>query len=144
MIGIFISSVQKEFNDERCSIREFIHSDPLLKQFFHAFLFEDLPAADHRPDEVYLDEVNRCTIYLGIFGKYYGPEDADGLSPTEREFDRATEQCKHRLIFVQGSDDAGKHDKISTLIRKAAGQVIRRRFTDLPDLKNQNYAALVQ
>jgi len=144
MIGIFISSVQKEFGDERRSIREFIHSDPLLKQFFHAFIFEDLPAADHRPDEVYLDEVNRCTIYLGIYGNHYGPEDADGLSPTEREFNRATEQCKHRLIFVQGSDDTGRHDKMSALIRKAAGQVVRRRFTDISDLKPQIYAALVQ
>ncbi|MDD5143870.1 ATP-binding protein [Methanoregula sp.] len=144
MISIFISSVQKEFSDERRSIREFIHSDPLLKQFFHTFLFEDLPAADHRPDEIYLDEVNRCTIYLGIYGKHYGPEDAEGLSPTEREFDRATEQCKHRLIFVHGTDDAGRHDKMSALINNAAGQVIRRRFTDVSDLKTQVYAALVQ
>jgi len=144
MIGIFISSVQKEFGEERRAIHEFIHNDPLLKQFFHAFIFEDLPAADHRPDEIYLDEVNRCTIYLGIYGKHYGPEDAEGLSPTEREFNRATEQCKHRLIFVQGSDDSGRHSKMSALIRTAAGQVIRRRFTDISDLKTQIYAALVQ
>lgn len=144
MIGIFISSVQKEFGDERKIIREFIHNDPLLKQFFHAFIFEDLPAVDHRPDEIYLDEVNRCTIYLGIYGNHYGPEDAEGLSPTEREFNRATERCKHRLVFVQGSDDIGRHDKMSALIRKAAGQVIRRRFMDISDLKTQVYAALVQ
>ncbi|WP_292348569.1 ATP-binding protein [Methanoregula sp. PtaB.Bin085] len=33
---------------------------------------------------------------------------------------------------------------MSALIRKAAGQVIRRRFTDISDLKTQVYAALVQ
>lgn len=143
-INIFVSGVQREFSDERRSIREFIHSDPLLKQFFHVFLFEDLPAADHRPDEVYLDEVGRCTIYLGIYGKQYGSEDAEGLSPTEREFDRAMEHCKCRLIFVQDADDSGRHAKMSAFIRKAAKQVIRRRFMDISDLKTQVYAALVQ
>jgi predicted HTH transcriptional regulator len=143
-ISIFVSGVQKEFNDERQLIKEFIHHDPLLKQFFHVFLFEDLPAIDHRPDEVYLDEVGHCIIYLGIFGNHYGPEDAKGISPTEREFDLATDQCKYRLIFVQGAGDSRRHAKMSALIQKAAGQVVRRRFTDISDLRTQIYAALVQ
>jgi hypothetical protein len=37
-----------------------------------------------------LAEVEQCDIYLGLFGNEYGYEDADGLSPTEREFDVAT------------------------------------------------------
>ena len=144
MISIFVSGVQKEFIDERRSIREFIHSDPLLKHFFQVFLFEDLPAADHRPDEVYLDEVGQCTIYMGIFGSHYGFEGAEGISPTEREFDLATERCKYRLIFVQGDGDNRRHAKMSALIQRAAVQVVRRRFTDSSDLKIQIYAALVQ
>jgi ATP-dependent DNA helicase RecG len=144
MIGIFISSVQKEFSAERQSIKEFIHNEPLLNRFFHVFLFEDLPAVDHRADEVYLDDVSNCTIYLGIFGDQYGSEDAEGISPTEREFNLATERCKYRIILVQGNDDSGKHPKMSALVRKAAGQVVRRRFTDISDLQTQVYAALVQ
>jgi hypothetical protein len=143
-IGIFVSSVQKELSDERRSIREFIHNDPLLNHFFHVFLFEDLPAVDHRPDEVYLDEVKNCTIYLGIFGDQYGSEDREGLSPTEREFNLATERCKYRIILVKGNGDSGKHAKMSALVQKAAGQVVRRRFTDISDLQTQVYAALVQ
>ena len=143
-IGIFVSSVQKEFSAERQSIREFIHNEPLLNRFFHVFLFEDLPAVDHRADEIYLDEVNTCTIYLGIFGDQYGSEDEGGISPTEREFNLATERCKYRIILVQGNDDSGKHPKMSALVQKSAGQVVRRRFTDISDLKTQVYAALVQ
>ena len=56
------------------------------------------------PDRVYLDEVGRCDIYVGLFGRDYGSEDAEGVSPTEREFDRATELEKHRLIFVKGAN----------------------------------------
>ena len=143
-IGIFVSSVQKELSEERRAIREFIHNEPLLKHFFHVFLFEDLPAVDHRPDEVYLDEVNNCAIYLGIFGDQYGFEDGDGISPTEREFNLATERCKYRIILIKGNGDSGRHAKMSALVQKAAGQVVRRRFTDIPDLQTQVYAALVQ
>ena len=89
---IFISSVQKELAEERRAIRDFVRGDALLRRFFDVFLFEDLPASDRRADEVYLDEVGRCAIYVGLFGQEYGYEDATGLSPTEREFDQ-----RHRL-----------------------------------------------
>jgi len=143
-IGIFVSSVQKEFSEERRSIKDFIHNEPLLNQFFHVFLFEDLPAVDHRPDEVYLDEVNNCPIYLGIFGDQYGYEDAEGISPTEREFNLATERCKYRIILVKGNGDSGRHSKMSALVQKATGQIVRRRFADISELQTQVYAALVQ
>ena len=143
-IRIFVSSVHKEFCDERRSIREFIENDPLLKQFFEVFLFEELPAGDQRTDQGYLDEVGQCTIYLGIFGEHYGPEDAEGLSSTEREFDFATQQCKYRLIFVKVGDDSGQHAKMYALVRKSAGLVVQRHFTDLSDLKSQISVALAE
>ena len=90
MHRIFISSVQKELAGERRALKDYIHGDPLLRRFFEVFLFEDLPASDRRADEVYLAEVDRAGIYLGLFGRDYGSEDAAGISPTEREFDRAT------------------------------------------------------
>src|SRR5438876_30620 len=106
--------------------------------------FEDLPASGHRADEVYLDEVGRCAIYLGLFGDEYGSEDAAGLSPTEREFDQATAQGKVRLIFVKGADDANRHPKMRALIGKAGAQLIRRRFASIPDLTAALYASMVE
>lgn len=47
-------------------------------------------AADRRPDALYLQEVERSDIYVGLFGAHYGTEDAEGVSPTEREYRRAT------------------------------------------------------
>ena len=62
---IFISSVQKEFAKERKALGEYLRNDPLMRRFFDAFIFErDVPAADRRPDEVYLAEVASCDIYL--------------------------------------------------------------------------------
>ena len=125
--SVLISSVQKELAEERRAVKAFVEGDPLLRRYFTVFLFEDLPARDRRADEVYLREVDHCALYVGLFGQTYGFEDAAGISPTEREFDRATEQGKVRLIFVKGADDRGRHPKMQALIRKAGAQLIRRR-----------------
>jgi ATP-dependent DNA helicase RecG len=42
--SIFIRSVQKELAEERRALKSFIEGDPLLRRYFRAFLFEDLPA----------------------------------------------------------------------------------------------------
>lgn len=141
---LFISSVQKELNAERRAIKSFLQNDPLLRRFFDVFLFEDLPASDRRTDDVYLDEVENCDLYVGLFGNEYGSEDVKGISPTEREFDLATQKGKPRLIFVKGADDKARHPKMTKLIRKADSQLIRRRVTDSNDLTAALYAALVE
>ena len=141
---LFISGVQKELQAERRAVADFVRGDALLRRCFDVFLFEDLPATDRRPDDVYLDEVARCAVYVGIFGNEYGQEDADGLSATEREFDRATKRGKFRLVFVKGTSDKKRHPKMLSLIRRASRQLTRRRFTGIPELMAQLYASLVQ
>ena len=141
---LFVSSVQKEFAGEWAAIRDFVRGDALLQRYFHVFLFEDLPASDRRADAVYLDEVDGCGVYVGLFGNEYSDEDEDGKSPTEREFDRATEKGKTRLVFVKGQTDKSKHPKMQKLIRRAGAQLIRRRFSGIPDLTAALYASLVE
>ena len=143
MHRIFISSVQKEFAAERRALKAFIQGDPLLNRFFEVFLFEDLAASDQRADAVYLAEVDRCAVYIALFGQTYGFEDAAGVSPTEREFDRATQVGKPRLVYVRGAGDEDRHPKMLALIRRAGDQVIRRRFQDVPELTAAVYASLV-
>ena len=70
-------------------------------------------------------------------------EDADGISPTEREFDRATDLGKKRLIFVKGNDDKARHPKMQALIDKASEQLNRRRFDSTAELTALVYASLV-
>ena len=142
-LRIFISSVQGEFAEARAALRDYIQADVLFRRFFEVFLFEDVPASDRRPDHLYLDEVDRCDIYVGLFGFDYGSEDGEGISPTEREFDRATAVGAHRLIFVKGTGD-GRHPKMQTLIHKAQTGLIRKRFNTTAVLKPGLYAALVE
>ena len=143
-LKIFISSVQKEFAEERTALRDYLRGDALMRRFFEPFLFEDAPAANRRADDVYLDEVNDSPIYLGLLGHEYGFEDAEGISPTQREFELASARNKLRLIFVKGRDDKGRHPKMQALIRRAGSELIRRRFTTLEELMPAVYAALVQ
>jgi len=93
-------------------------------------------------DELYLDEVERCDIYIGLFGCDYGYEDAEGISPTEREFNLAGELSKPRFIFVKSSN-AKRHPRMAALIDRAGSQLIRRHFTSLPELTTAVYASLV-
>jgi predicted HTH transcriptional regulator len=143
-VKIFISSVQRELAAERKALAGYLSGDPLLRRFFDTFLFEDQPAADQRADQCYLDEVDGCDIYLGIFGNEYGREDGEGLSPTHREFNRATEKGKSRLIYVKGADDSVRHPKMRALIDDAAGGLIRRRVNSAEELIAAVYASLVR
>lgn len=87
---IFVSSVQKEFKDERKALKNYIHGDALFSRFFEVFLFEDLPASDRHPNQAYLDGVKKSDIYLGLFGNEYGVIDKQGVSSTDARFDESS------------------------------------------------------
>ena len=143
-IKVFISSVQSEFAAERRALYEYLTTDALFGRFFESFIFENLPAIDQRADAVYLEEVTKCDIYLGIFGTVYGFEDTEGISPTEREFDQATILHKTRLVFLTQHKTSDRDPKELQLIRKAENAVVRKKFTSPDDLKFAVYAALIR
>ena len=143
-LRIFISSVQKEFAQIRRDLKAFLLGDAVLRRFVsEVFLFEEMPAKDRRADQVYLEEVERCDIYLGIFGYDYGFEDQVGISPTEREYDHATRHRKARLVYVWGMDDKKRASKMQQLVRKAGSELIRRRVENVSALTTEVYASLV-
>lgn len=143
-IKIFISSVQSEFVTERQMLYDYLTTDALLGKFFEPFVFEKLPATGQNSNQVYLNEVKMCDIYLGLFGKEYGYEDKNGLSPTEHEFDEATKQNKMRLIFLSQHTLDERHPKERQLIIKAEKEVVRKKFASEIELKTRVYAALIR
>ena len=140
-IRLFISSVQREFAEERAMLRSYIREEYLLGKFFDVFTFEESPALPSPAQDVYLEQVERCDIYLGIFGREYGNVDKEGISPTEREYDRAAELSKAKLIFIKRCDDRDEREK--ALITKAENNVVRKSFADANELRTAVYAALV-
>jgi len=143
-LKVFISSVQKEFQDIRRDLKAFLLGDAVLRRFIsEVFLFEELPARDRRANRVYLAAVERCDLYLGIFGYEYGYEDNDGISPTEYEYDHATKRQKVRFIYVWGRNEKKRAPKMKQLIKKASDELIRRRIDDVSALTAEVYASLV-
>lgn len=144
MLRVFISSVQKELSEERRAVKDFVTADPLLSRFIDdLFLFEDIPARDRKPNDIYLSEVEERDIYLAILGNKYGWKNADGKSPTELEFNHATRTHRERLVFVKGNDDKARDPDMAKLVSMAGRQLTRRRFTDTPELIREVYASLV-
>ena len=141
---IFISSVQKEFAEERTMLSAYIRQDALLGKFFEAFVFEEIPAQSYSAQKVYLEQVERSDIYLGIFGDEYGNVDAEGKSPTEREYDKAAELSKPRLIFIKKRTEHPRDRREAALIAKAEKEVIRKSFADANALRTAVYAALIR
>lgn len=66
-IKVFISSVQREFANERRLLCDYIRTDGLLGQFFVPFIFEDMPASEVSAQKAYLTQAADCDIYIGIF-----------------------------------------------------------------------------
>lgn len=143
-IRVFLSSVQAEFLEERHALYEYLYTDALLGKFFTPFIFEKVPASNYTPTLAYLNEIEQCDIYLGIFGKEYGFEDAEGISPTEREFDHASLLYKTRLIFISDHKSEERHPKELALIHKAEKSLVRKRFTSFSNLKTSVYASLIK
>lgn len=139
---IFISSVQSEFLNERKMIADYIRQDALLSRYFEPFLFEELPAQDKIAQAAYLDEAAHSDIYLLLMGEQYGYQDAEGVSPTEREYDTATIHHVYRIAFIK---DTQKRDvKEDAFKSKIDNDVIRNTFRSYEELQSGVYASLVE
>lgn len=143
MKRIFVSSVQREFAEIRKLLKRYIARNPAYRRLFDTFVFEeDVVSQDRRTDEVYIDELKRCDIYLGLIGNEYGFEDAEGISPTEREYDEATRLGMPRLMFVLDAEGAGRAPKESAFLSKISAELIRSRCSDQSSLLLEIYSSL--
>ena len=144
MIKVFISSVQSEFAAERQALVEYLQSDALLGRFFQPFIFENVPASNRKPDQVYLDEVQRSDLYVGLLGQVYGSVPEDQPSPTELEYNAATEHKLYRLMFLTNHDPDQRDPREQQFIRRIEQDVVRRTFTEISELKTGLYSALIK
>ena len=141
---IFIGGARREFARERAHLRDYLRGDPLMRRFFEVLVLEPDPARDGLPDAARRGAVEHCDIYVGLLGADYGLEDDAGISPAEREFDRAVAFGKHRLIFVKGAEGTERHPGMRALIDRAHAGIARRRFTTPAELVAGLYAALLR
>ena len=141
---IFISSVQDEFREERRELKQWILQNPLLSRYVESvFLFEDSPARGDGSREVFLEEVARSQIYIGILGRRYcGRDHGDcEVSPTELEYDKAGECGLERFVYLFDSPE--RDERQTAFVRKVNADVKRRKFGDLESLRSEVFASLI-
>jgi len=142
---IFISSVQAEFAEARRELKSFLLNDPLLREFVsNVFVFEDEPAATQNPAGVYLDQIERSDIYIGIFGAQYGCNMPGGeVSPTEKEYDAASVRgIPQWVYFFDRGDEIDP--RMAVLRSRVDAEHKRRRVGSSVELVKQVYATFVQ
>lgn len=122
---------------------EYIRTDALFCRYFEPFLFEELPAQDVSAKKAYLDAAASSDVYLVLVGERYGYEDSEGVSPTEREYNTATENGAYRLAFIKDVPD--REPKEVAFKRKIEKDVTRNPvlFGSLEDLRSDVYASLI-
>lgn len=96
---IFLSSTYSDLLEHRRSVLYVLQRMRALIEAMEYFGSDsEVPLA------VSLSAVERCDIYIGIFGMRYGSTDTNGVSITQREYERAHETRKAILIYLLDED----------------------------------------
>jgi ATP-dependent DNA helicase RecG len=147
-LRVFVSSVQKELENERLAVAETVALDPFLQRHVAPILFEQLPASSSPAESAYLDTLRGCQGYIGILGFEYGRRGSDGLSAVHREFREAKRMGLPVFVFVKGDNamDSRRDVELKALldeIRDEQHGYVYKRFTHYQSLKTEVRRALL-
>ncbi|HMQ07357.1 MAG TPA: hypothetical protein PKC30_08650 [Saprospiraceae bacterium] len=127
-IRIFISSVQKEFSEERKLLFEYLISDPLLGKFFKPFLFDLLPSIDQSTQPLYL------TGYIERKGTGTSDIVQKSLAAGLREPQFIQDEDFRTIIYRTSSEKVT--DQVRTLILNMEKEYSRTELMGLLKLKH--------
>ena len=103
MVSVYVSSTYRDLKEYRDAV-----ISALRRMNYHVVCMEEYGAADQRPLERCLRDVDQCDVYVGIFAWQYGyaPQEDNpaGRSITELEYRRARDAKKQCLIFLLQDD----------------------------------------
>lgn len=126
---VFISEVQKELEEERFEIYEYINSNSLLEEYFIPFIFEKLPAEGKSAVEHYVDEVSKSNILILLLGKEYGKIVSNNESAIEKEYKEAKKKNLEILVFIK-KGIKNRDLRVENLIKDVRKHFIYKKFDD--------------
>lgn len=141
---VFVSSVQKELEDERVVIQNLLNTDPFLSSHCTPVLYEFEPASPDRDLEGCLKALDASQVYLLVAGSQYGRVIGD-LSVTHLEYRHAKERGLPILIFIKGDRDVRRDAGTGRLLEEIDADGFKyKRFGNVIDLQKEVRVALVK
>jgi ATP-dependent DNA helicase RecG len=143
-LNLFVSSVQKELEDERVIVQNLLNTDAFLSAHCSAVLYEFLPASPDKALAGCLKTLDGCQVYLLIVAAQYGTM-VGKLSTTHAEYRRAKEKKLPVLAFIKG-DRKDKREKATEALLKELDDdgPKYKRFGNVIELQKEVRAALVK
>ena len=118
-LRVFISSVQKELENERLAVLSLISTDAFLQVHCEPVLYEFEPASPEKAAEECLALLGNCDICLSIIWKEYGHA-IDGVSIIRQEYRLARSKMLPVLAFIKGDAAVPREQGTADFIREIA------------------------
>ncbi|HEY3852914.1 MAG TPA: ATP-binding protein [Verrucomicrobiae bacterium] len=143
-LRVFVSSVQKELENERLAVLSLISTDAFLQGHCEAVLYEFEPASPKQAAQECLALLGKCDICLTIIWKEYGHA-IDGVSITRQEYHLARSESLPVLAFIKGDAVLQREPGTSDFIKEIGNDGLKyKRFGNLLELLREVRASLLQ
>jgi len=143
-IRVFVSSVQKELEDERLIVQNLLVTDAFLSAHGSPVLYEFEPASPARALDGCIEALDTCQAYLLIVGVEYGTRVGE-LSITHTEYRRAKELGLPVLAFIRGGRGVDREGGTLELLAELDADGPKyKRFGNVIELQREVRAALVK
>jgi predicted HTH transcriptional regulator len=143
-LRIFVSSVQRELENERLTVLSLVTTDSFLMAHCEAVLYEFAPASPAVSTRECLDLLDACDACLSIVGREYGHTVGDA-SITHLEYRRAKERSLPVLAFIKGAGDAERDTGTRSWLSEIRADNIKyKRFGNILELQREVRASLLK
>ena len=143
-LRVFVSSVQKELEDERLIVQNLVNTDSFLSAHCVPVLYEFEPASPDKALEGCLKALDTCQIYLLIVAVQYGSLVGD-LSLTHAEYRRARAKKLPVLAFIKGDRNVKREDGTDAFLREIDADGPKyKRFGNVIELQKEVRTALAK
>jgi ATP-dependent DNA helicase RecG len=143
-LRVFVSSAQKELEDERLIVQNLVNTDSFLSAHCVPVLYEFEPASPDKALEGCLKALDTCQIYLLIVAVQYGSL-VGNLSITHAEYRRAKAKKLPVLAFIKGDRSLKREERTDALLKELDADGPKyKRFGNVIELQKEVRAALVK
>ncbi len=143
-LRIFVSSAQKELEDERLIIQNLVNTDSFLSAHCIPVLYEYEPASADKALEGCLNAIDRCQVYLLMVAVQYGAR-AGEFSITHTEYRRAKQRKLPVLAFIKGERSVKREEGTARFLKEIDADGFKyKRFGNIIELQKEVRVALVK